>query len=51
MSEIHDTTTHGALPGGRWEDLGDGRYQRIGEAEAAPKKKKTKKKTETADDG
>ena len=42
IDHIHDNATDGHRGGGRWEDLGEGRYRRIADAPAAPKTKKKK---------
>lgn len=43
---IHDTRTHGPLPGGAWEDLGDGRYRRL-----RPEEQEKQRPAAAAEDG
>jgi len=52
--KIHDKSTDGPLPGGRFIDLGEGRFLSWPEGEpepSPPKSKKSKKSTKEAAEG
>ncbi len=53
MSDSHDLSVDGPLPGGLWENLGDGKFRRLPAEKPAPKaraKAKPKKKAAKAEE-